>query len=104
MEHAAAEGLPTISGSSSYPESSVKLHHNVGKVNPFSAADKLSDLRMVVSSDVVTHKVPVDAVPAPLLLVKQDVRSWKEKVISSEVNMALPAPTDQLQSHLPPSS
>lgn len=37
---------------------------------------------MVVGSDVVAHKVPVDAVPAPLLLVQQDVRSWKEEVIS----------------------
>lgn len=30
---------------------------------------------MVVGSDVVTHKVPVDAVPASLLLVQQNVRS-----------------------------
>lgn len=37
---------------------------------------------MVVCSDVVTHKVPVDAVLAPLLLVQQDVRCWKEEVIS----------------------
>lgn len=77
-----AWGRGTISGPSSYPESSVKLHHDVSKVNPFSAANKLSDLGMVVGSDVVTHKVPVDAVPAPLLLVQQDVRSWKEGVIS----------------------
>lgn len=56
-----------------YPESSVKFHHNIGKVDPLSAADKLSDLRMVVCSDVVAHKVPVDAVSAALLLVQQDV-------------------------------
>lgn len=62
---------------SSYPESSVELHHNVSEVNPLPAADKLSDLWMVVSSNVVTHKVPVYAVPAPLLLVQQDVRSWR---------------------------
>lgn len=54
---------------SSYPESSVELHHNISEVNPLPAADELPDLRMVVSANVVAHKVPVDAVPAPLLLV-----------------------------------
>lgn len=58
-----------------YLESSVVLHHNVGKVDPLSAADKLSDLWMVVCPDIVAHKVPVDAVSAALLLVQQDVRS-----------------------------
>lgn len=59
----------------SYPESSVELHHNVSEVNPLPAANKLPDLRMVVRSNVVADKVPVDAVPAPLLFVEQDVRS-----------------------------
>lgn len=58
-----------------YSESSVELHHNVSKVNPLPTANKLPDLWMVVSSNVVAHKVPVEAVPAPLLLVQQDVRS-----------------------------
>lgn len=60
---------------SSYPESSVELHHDVSEVNPLPAADKLPDLWMIVGSDVVAHKVPVDAVSAPLLLVQEDVRS-----------------------------
>lgn len=73
-------GTVFLSGSSFYPESSVKFHHDVSKVNPLSAANKPSDLWMVVCPDVVTHKVPVDAVSAALLLVQQDVRSWKQKI------------------------
>ncbi len=65
-----------------YPESSVKFHHNICKVDPLSAANKLSDLWMVVCPDVIAHKVPVDAVSAALLLVQQDIRGWKKQKIT----------------------
>lgn len=57
-----------------YPEPSVKLHHHVSKVDPFSAADKAANLRTTVRPDVVAHEVPVDAVFPTLLFVQQDVR------------------------------
>lgn len=63
----------------SYPESPVMFHHNVSKVDSFSAANKLSDLRMVIGPDVVAHKVPVDAVLAALLFVQHNIRGWKKQ-------------------------
>lgn len=69
-----------LSGWSFYPEPSVKFHYDVSEVDPLSAANKASDLWMIVCPDVVTHKVPVEAVSASLLLVQQDVRSWKQKI------------------------
>jgi len=56
-----------------YPESSVKLHHDVSEVDSLPPADELPDLRVVLGPEVVAHEVPVDAVPAALLLVQQDV-------------------------------
>lgn len=58
----------------SHPEPAVVFHHNVSKVDLLSATNELADLWMVVCPDVVTHKVPVEAVSAALLLVQQDVR------------------------------
>ncbi len=63
-----------------YPESSVKFHHHVCEVDSLSAANKLSNLWMIIGPDVITHKVPVDAVSAALLLVQQDVRGWNQKI------------------------
>ena len=63
-----------------YLESSVKFHHDIGKVDPLSASDKLSNLWVVVRPDVIAHEVPVDAVSAALLLVQQDVRGCKQKI------------------------
>lgn len=57
-----------------YPEPSVKLHHHVSKVDPFSAADKSANLWTTVRPDVVAHKVPVKAVFPTFLFVQQDVR------------------------------
>lgn len=74
--------MTVVKHQSFYPESSVKFHNDISKVNPLSASDKLSDLWMVVCPDVVAHKVPVDAVSAALLLVQQDVRGWKKQKIT----------------------
>lgn len=57
-----------------YLKSPVKFHHHVCKVDPLSPSHKLSDLRMVVGTDVVAHKVPVDAVSAAFLLVQENIR------------------------------
>lgn len=65
-----------------YPESSVIFQHYISEVDPLSAANELSDFWMVVCPNVVTHKVPVDAVSAALLLVQQDVRCWKKPLIT----------------------
>lgn len=65
-----------------YLESSVVFHHDVGEVDPLSAADKASDFWMVVCADVVSHEVPVDAVPATFLLVEQHVRGWRHVQLS----------------------
>lgn len=57
-----------------YLEPSVKLHHHISKVDPFSAADKAANLWTTVRPDVVAHKVPVKAVFPTFLFVQQDVR------------------------------
>ena len=48
----------------------------VRKVNLFSLSKKLSKLRPVIHTQVVTYKVPVEAVSPSLLPIQQQVRSW----------------------------
>lgn len=54
-------------------EPAVIFHYNVCKVDSLSAAHKLPYLRVVVSANVISHKVAVDAVSPPLLLVQEKV-------------------------------
>lgn len=54
-------------------EPAVKLVDRVCEVDSLPLGQELSELRPLLQSQVVTYKVPVDAVPPPLLRVVQDV-------------------------------
>ena len=55
-------------------ESPVEFLDGVGELNPLPPADKGTQLWTVVQANVVAHKVPVQTVSPPLLLVEEDVR------------------------------
>lgn len=59
-------------------EASVIFGDLVSKVDLLSFAQELPQLRPVVHAQVVAHKVPVEAVPSPLLSVQQQIGSWRQ--------------------------
>lgn len=58
----------------SHLKASVIFSDFVCKVNLLPLGQELPELGPVVHADVISHKVPVYAVPPPLLLVQQQVR------------------------------
>lgn len=57
-------------------EAPIVFRDLVRKVDLLPLAQELSQLRPVVHAQVVAHKVPVEAVPPPLLPVQQQVGGW----------------------------
>jgi len=62
----------------SYLKSAVVFDHHVSKVDPLPATHELSNLRVVVRADVVSHEISVQTVLSSLLLVQQEVRGWNQ--------------------------
>lgn len=56
-------------------EPAIEFIDRICKVDALPLGQKLSQLRPLLQSEVVSNKVPVDAVLPPLLGVVQDVRS-----------------------------
>lgn len=60
-------------------EPAVELVHRIGKVNALSLGQKLPQLGSLLQAEVISNKVPVDAVLPPLFGVVQDVRGWASR-------------------------
>jgi hypothetical protein len=58
----------------SHLKPAVELIDRVSEVDALPLGQELPQLGAVLQAEVVAHEVPVDAVPAPLLRVVQDVR------------------------------
>ena len=52
----------------------VELVDRVSEIHALPLGQELPQFRLLLQAQVVAHEVPVDAVPAPLLGVVQDVR------------------------------
>lgn len=58
---------------SDHLEPAVKLVDRICKVDPLPFGQELSQLRFLLQSEIISNKVPVDAVLPPLFGVVQDV-------------------------------
>lgn len=61
-----------------YLEPPVVFGDGVGEVDALPLGQELAQLRPLLHAQVITHEIPVDAVPPPLFEVVEDAGGWKD--------------------------